>query len=173
MIKLNNGLEVRTFIKSQDDIEQLTYVLNKAYKQLDDMGLKYLASHQKSDITYERIKDAFCLIGLKDNSIVATISYYSPGKKGGCPWYEKEGVGVIGQFGVLPAFQSDGIGSSLMEVMEKKATNEGAEELALDTAEGATHLRNYYTKRGYRFIDYANWDVTNYRSVIMSKRLQK
>ena len=28
-------------------------------------------------------------------------------------------------------------------------------------------------RRGYRFIDHAQWSVTNYRSVIMSKRIAK
>ena len=28
-----------------------------------------------------------------------------------------------------------------------------------------------YTKRGYRFIEYSQWDIVNYRSVILSKRL--
>lgn len=172
MIKFGNGIEIRTFRIDLDDIDQLTHVLNTAYKQLADMGLKYLASHQKSDITYERIKDAYCLIALKENSIVRTISYYSPGIKDGTRWYEREGVGVFGQFGVLPKFQSTGIGSALIELIEKKAADEGVEELALDTAEQAIHLINYYSKRGYRFIEYTSWDVTNYRSVIMSKKLQ-
>ncbi|MBW1796697.1 MAG: GNAT family N-acetyltransferase, partial [Deltaproteobacteria bacterium] len=48
---------------------------------------------------------------------------------------------------------------------------DGASELALDTAEQATHLINWYERLGYRFIEYVDWDVTNYRSVIMSKRV--
>ena len=54
---------------------------------------------------------------------------------------------------------------------ETCAERDGAAELALDTAEPARHLIDWYTRLGYRFIEYAQWDVTNYRSVVMSKRL--
>ena len=64
-----------------------------------------------------------------------------------------------------------GIGSAMLELIENRAAELGAEELALDTAEGAIHLIDYYKKRGYRFIEYVDWDITNYRSVILSKRL--
>ena len=59
----------------------------------------------------------------------------------------------------------------MMDIIEGKAKALGADELALDTAEGASHLIGYYEKRGYRFMEYVNWDVTNYRSVIMSKTI--
>ena len=172
MQKLKSEVIIRPFMNDQDDIEQLTHVLNRAYKQLADMGLMYVASYQKSDVTLARIKNGYCLVAIQDDSIVGTATYYPSGTKGGCPWYEKEGVGVIGQFGVLPELQSTGVGSALLESIEQKAFEDGAEELALDTAEGASHLRSYYAKRGYRFIEYTDWEVTNYRSVIMSKSLQ-
>ena len=44
--------------------------------------------------------------------------------------------------------------------------------VTLDTAEGAEHLIRTYEKRGYRFIEYVQWEVTNYRSVVMSKKLK-
>ena len=43
--------------------------------------------------------------------------------------------------------------------------------LALDTAEGATHLIDWYAKLGFEFVEYTQWEVTNYRSVIMAKPL--
>ncbi|WP_312116724.1 hypothetical protein [Brevibacillus reuszeri] len=42
---------------------------------------------------------------------------------------------------------------------------------SLDTAEGAHHLIRYYSARGYRHVDYVQWNETNYRSVLMSKKL--
>jgi len=44
--------------------------------------------------------------------------------------------------------------------------------VAVDTAEGAAHLITFYRARGYRQVAYAQWDHTNYRSVILSKRLK-
>lgn len=167
-----HDIEIRPFDLNDDDLDRLTFVLNSAYKQLADMGFRYLASHQDASVTHERIKNALCLIGIQNNNIIATITYYRPGLKRNCPWYQREDVSVVGQFGVMPNLQSQGIGTKLLNIAEKIAANEGVKELALDTAEGASHLRNFYSKHSYRFIEYTNWDVTNYRSVIMSKRLK-
>jgi hypothetical protein len=55
--------------------------------------------------------------------------------------------------------------------VERRAREKGVAELALDTSEHAEGLIAKYTRRGYRFIEYAKWDSVNYRSVILSKRL--
>jgi hypothetical protein len=47
----------------------------------------------------------------------------------------------------------------------------GFSEIALDTSERAHHLIQMYEKRGYRFVEYFQWEVTNYRSVVLSKKL--
>lgn len=47
----------------------------------------------------------------------------------------------------------------------------GMKYLALDTSEHAHQLISMYKKLNYRFIEYANWNVTNYRSVVLSKEL--
>ncbi|GLO68082.1 GNAT family N-acetyltransferase [Oceanobacillus kimchii] len=162
---------VRTFELDEDNIDELTYVLNSAYKQLDEMGFRYLATHQDSSITRKRILGAHCLVGLKNDEIISTITYSKPGNKKGSTWYETEGVGAVEQFGVLPSYQSIGLGAKMLSIIESMVKDEGVDELALDTAEGASHLRSFYTKRGYRMIEYVDWGVTNYRSVVMSKKL--
>ncbi|PEE40886.1 GNAT family N-acetyltransferase [Bacillus pseudomycoides] len=167
-----NGMHIRVFDSKKDDIEQLTRVLNKSYKKLADLGFNYLASHQDSSITLERIKKALCLVAIQDNKIIGSISYYSPENNKGCNWYNKGNVATIGQFGIHPSYQSMGIGRKLIELVEEFAIKEGIEELALDTAEGASHLIKYYSDKGYRFIEYINWEITNYRSVILSKKLK-
>ena len=47
----------------------------------------------------------------------------------------------------------------------------GATELGLSMAEPDTALRDFYTRRGYRFIEHWQWPYTNYRSAILSKTL--
>ena len=59
----------------------------------------------------------------------------------------------------------------VLERFEELARAKGAIELACDTAEHAHHLRQWYDRMGYRFIEFVQWDVTNFRSVILSKRL--
>lgn len=170
-IQSYGDIEIRPFKLAADDLEELTRVLNLAYKQLDDLGFRYHATHQDSSVTRKRIEGAYCLAGFDNGKIVSTITYYKPGMKEGCHWYETEGVGVVGQFGVLPSYQSIGLGAHMLSLVETKAEGEDVREIALDTAEGADHLRKFYEKKGYRFIEYADWEVTNYRSVVMSKNL--
>ena len=75
------------------------------------------------------------------------------------------------QFAVDPQIQGRGIGLRLLRDVERRAIASGAHEVALDTAEPARHLVDWYTGLGYRFVEHAQWSHTNYRSVILSKRL--
>lgn len=154
-----------------DSISELTTLLHRAYAQLADMGLRFVATHQTEDTTRHRIKDAECYVAELDGRIVGTIIFRGPGQSRGCPWYERPDVAGFGQFGVEPALQGKGIGSTLLAFVEARARETGAAELALDTAETANHLIDIYARRGYRIVDNVKWEPVNYRSVIMSKRL--
>jgi hypothetical protein len=59
-----------------------------------------------------------------------------------------------------------------LALAEGRAWVLGAAEVAVDTAEGVAHLIAFYRTRGYRQVGDAQWDHTNYRSVILSKRLK-
>jgi GNAT superfamily N-acetyltransferase len=80
-------------------------------------------------------------------------------------------VAVVSQFAVEPGFQGRGIGGRLLDHAEARARHLGAAQVALDTAEGAAHLIRLYAARGYRHVGTVRWDVTNYKSVVMSKGL--
>jgi hypothetical protein len=45
----------------------------------------------------------------------------------------------------------------------------GARALALDTSERATTLSAFDATRGYRVVEYWQWDATNDRSVVLEK----
>jgi hypothetical protein len=60
---------------------------------------------------------------------------------------------------------------ALLDEAERLAREDGATELACDTSEHASELRATYSRRGYREVGFVRWDVTNYRSVILSKTL--
>lgn len=160
-------------ISSDDSIEELTQLLNKSYKVLADMGLNYVAATQEDSITLDRVRYAYkCYVGIYKNKIVSTISLYSPGPSDKSSWYNKDCVAKIGQFAVEPESQKYGIGSKMMDIAEEEARRiKNVRELALDTAETAHHLIDFYKKRGYRYIETIKWDVTNYKSVILSKEL--
>ena len=59
----------------------------------------------------------------------------------------------------------------LISLVERRAAEQGVAYLALDTSEHAERLIALYQARGYRFVEYCQWEVTNYRSMVFAKRL--
>lgn len=158
-------------LKDSDSLEHLTGLLHRGYKQLADMGLRYLATYQDVATTRRRISHGDCFVAAYHGRIVGTLTFFPPAAIGGSPWLNREDVADMGQFAVEPEFQGNGIGSRMIAFMETYARNLGCAELSLDTAETAEHLIQWYERLGYRFIEYVSWDITNYRSVVMSKTL--
>lgn len=156
-----------------DSIEALTDLLHRAYKRLADMNLRYFATHQTPAQTRERLERAECFVATIDGKIVGTISaYMTPATDDDAPdLYRRDDVACFGQFAVDPDLQGTGLGGRLIAHIEARARELGKTELALDTAETAQHLIDYYARRGWRIVGDADWDVTNYRSVLMSKHL--
>jgi len=153
----------------EDSISELTALLHRAYKQLADMGLRFVATYQDDDTTRKRISHSECYVAVMDGKIVGTIKLEPPESTGGSPWYDRPDVAGFGQFGVEPELQGMGIGRTLLAKVEERARELGAAELALDTAEPATHLIELYERWGFRIVETVQWGVTNYRSVVMSK----
>jgi GNAT superfamily N-acetyltransferase len=160
-------------LEDSDSIEELTDLLHRGYKVLAEMGLRYLATHQDAAMTKERIAKGGCFVATHRGRIIGTITFRSPSHFGGSSWLKRDGVGKFGQFAVDPDYQSNGIGTRMMAFVEDHARSKGFAEICLDTSEKATHLIDWYKKLGYRFIEYVNWDITNYRSVILSKSLTR
>ena len=159
-------------LASTDSVAAMTELLHAAYAKLSAMGFNYTAVDQTEEITCKRISRGKCLVAVENGVLVGTIMFHPPGHSAGCPCYERPDVATIGQFGVLPNRQGAGIGLRLLREAERLAIASGAAELALDTSEGADHLVAWYERKGFRFVEHAQWEGKTYRSVIMSKRLQ-
>ena len=157
----------------EDSIEDLTGLLHRAYGRLANMGLRFWATHQSAEHTRKRASKGECYVIEEDGCLVGTIMFYSPEQTRGCLWYDRPEVASFGQFAVEPELQGRGCGRRLMALVEQRAAETGAEEIALDTAEPALHLIELYERRGYRLVGHAQWEGVNYRSVIMSKRLSE
>lgn len=155
-----------------DSLGELTSLLNRAYAELAEQGLRYVATWQDATITAKRIREGECWVAHADGRLVGTITFRPPGTLGGCAWYERTDVASFGQLGVDPDWRGRRIGTRLVELAERRAQEMGAAEVALNTAEPAEHLVAWYTRRGYRVVDHADWPHLNYRSVILSLTLQ-
>ncbi len=158
---------------SGDSVSAITALLRAAYASLAASGFRYLASHQDETITLRRLQCGIPFIAESRGDIIGTVTVYRPSSTSLCEWYRQPTVYHFGQFAVRPDLQQRGIGSRIYEHVEAFARSLDVAELALDTAEGALHLRRWYEHLGFRFVQFISWDETNYRSVILSKALNK
>jgi GNAT superfamily N-acetyltransferase len=167
---MNKGIQIRP-LRPDDPIPPITVILHAAYSPLARMGFRYLATHQDDATTLRRLQRGFALVAELEGVIVGTVTLRPPRDKSDCAWYLRPGVYSFGQFAVRPDLQRRGIGLRMLQFVEQQARDCGAAELALDTAEGAEHLRKWYERLGFRFVGHVSWDDTNYRSVVLSKEL--
>jgi GNAT superfamily N-acetyltransferase len=158
-------------LSNQDSMEEITQLLHAAYAPLAARGMRYLASQQTSEKTLERCLKGVTFLAIMDETIVGTITLSTAQNTRGSPWYDRPDVASFGQFAVKPTAQKLGIGTLLLNQVEKTAKSLHVQHLALDTSEHAFELIRFYRVRGYEFVENVQWDVTNYRSVIMSKTL--
>ena len=165
-----DGIEVRPLAPA-DSIPELTRLLHRAYARLAALGLRYMATHQSDEVTRERTGQGECYVAVASGTLVGTIMFKPADRTSGSPWLNRPEVASLGQFAVVPDVQALVLGARLMDLVEARAAETGAMEIALDTAEPAAHLVAWYGRRGYRLIEHAQWGHTNYRSVIMSKRI--
>lgn len=158
-------------LDSRDSISELTTLLHRAYAGLADLGLRYMATHQSDEMTAQRVAQGECYVARRAGKVIGTIMFKPAEKCSGSPWLDRPEVSCLAQFGVDPAEQGTGLGAMLLSMVEQRAQETGAREIALDTAEPAHHLVRWYTRCGYRLIETMQWSHTNYRSVVMSKTI--
>lgn len=152
-----------------DSFEALTELLHRAYAPLAALGFRYLATHQDVATTRRRAESGECYVALLSGRVIGTIVIVPPRGSTRCDWYARTDVWCLSQFAIEPALQGRGYGGQLLAFAEARARELGAREVAVDTAESAHHLIRYYSTRGYREVGHAQWEHTNYRSVILSK----
>ena len=154
-----------------DSIPAITALLHEAYGSLARQGFRFLATHQDDEMTLSRLTSGDAFIAESAGQIIGTISVYPSWPDSPCELYRQPHVFRLGQLAVTPRLQGQGIGLALMQFAEQHARKRGAIELAMDTAEGATHLLDWYQRLGFRHVGYVQWNDTNYRSRVLSKTL--
>lgn len=173
-MKLNSEARLELFNEAQHShlVESLTDLLHEAYAPLAAQGMQYTATYQPAPKTLERLKEGESYLVFNDEELSGTVTLNSENITSSCEYYRRRGVFSFGQFAIHPKKQGQGLGSKIMDFLEKRAAEIGATELALDTSEKAQDLIRMYQKRGYQIVAHTQWDTTNYRSVVMSKKLK-
>jgi GNAT superfamily N-acetyltransferase len=121
--------------------------------------------------TRERVDGGETIVAVQAD-IVGIVTLKGPGRDDGAAFYRRADVAMFGQFAVRPSRQRCGIGSMLLGLVERRATEIGAAYLALDTSEHARELITMYESNGYGFVEHWTWDSVNYRSVVLAKSLR-
>jgi GNAT superfamily N-acetyltransferase len=169
-------LTVRRYL-IDDPIGEITSLLHRAYAGQVAMGLRPLAGRQDDRTTLGRVLNSECYLALvpgeaQRERIVGVILLNEHEHVAFPDFFLREGVAHFAMFAVEPTLQKAGVGRALLGRCEHRASELGFNELALSMAEPDTTLQEYYSRRGYRFIEHWQWPYTNYRSCILSKRLE-
>jgi len=166
-----DGVTIRR-LNERDSIEAITEMLHRAYAPLAEAGMRYLASHQDDEMTLKRTFGHMteCWVAERDGLLVGVVTLRLEGTDE-CSYFNRPGVASFEQFAVDPHEQGHGVGEALLDTIERRAARHGAVELGCDTSEKADRLIAMYRRRGYEIVETADWAVTNYASVILSKRL--
>jgi GNAT superfamily N-acetyltransferase len=154
-----------------DDLEVITRLLHEAYAPLAAAGMRFFASHQDAEVTRQRAARGETIVAIEGADIVGIITLANVKATQGSPFYDRVDVASFGQFAVRPSHQRRGIGGTLIRLVEQRAAEKGVAYLALDTSERADRLIAWYQSKGYRFVEYCQWDDVNYRSMIFAEQL--
>jgi len=166
--RLGNAVLYR-YLSPTDNLERLTELLHEAYASLAAAGMRFVASHQDVDTTRRRAAKGETIVAVVDRAVIGTVTLATFQNTGGSPFYDRPDVMSIGQFAVTPSLQRRGIGTTLLALAERRAAEQGASHVALDTSEHAADLIRFYERHGYQFVEHLRWGGVNYRSVLMAK----
>ncbi|MDQ3194058.1 MAG: hypothetical protein M3P82_03555 [Bacteroidota bacterium] len=76
---------IRPF-RFSDPVNGITNLLHKSYKQLADMGFRYMATHQDDSETEKRLKRGISYVALSEGKISSTVSLYENSMKHKTEW---------------------------------------------------------------------------------------
>ena len=163
-------LRIRQF-QDSDSIVELTALLHLAYARLGAMGMNFTAVDQTPEVTANRIRGGTCFVVDDGTQLVGTVLAKHNYTEHVCEYFTRPGVAIVHQLAVHPEHQGAGIGRMLLDHAEKWAIDSGCAEVAVDTAEPATHLVELYSRLGYKHVGFFQWPGKVYRSVVLSKPL--
>ena len=160
---------LRRFDPASDSFDELTQMLHRSFARLGGMGLNCTCVDQSALVTRARAMRGDCYVSVCNGRLVGTMTLYAQDCESLCPLYRRDDIASVRQFGVDPAYQSRGIGKSLLAYADHWAAIRGYAELALDTPQPAAHLIAFYRGQGFRIDDFVRFAGKQYDSAILSK----
>ena len=162
-VQLPAGFILRLY--QEKDLSMLRQLVNRAYRELGQMGFDYTGVYQDEAITASRLEGKEVWLIEKKGKLVATISFHIeeaiPEEGSEHPAWD------ITQFGVHPDFRSLGLGKFLLHHAFQRALEQEQQYVRLDTAIPAHHLVRLYRSFGFKPICALQWDSKTYPSYVM------
>jgi ribosomal protein S18 acetylase RimI-like enzyme len=142
MTELKSLFEVR--LATYDDIPEIMDITKEAFLKYRQMtGVDYL---QALDETYEDIKR-----DIDTKVVLIAFSDYTPVGSVRVQVFE-DGTAYLSRFGVKVTSQNNGIGKSIMNLVDRIMIRKGVKSMSLHTDSKATSLIRFYYGRGF-YID--------------------
>ncbi|WP_329581051.1 GNAT family N-acetyltransferase [Streptomyces sp. NBC_01361] len=169
--RTQENVRVRRFHEG-DSVEELTFLLHRAYADHAAAGRVFFASYQSPQDTRHRLSKGECWVAIKNDELVGTVTVSAPHvTPTGYP--APEGAGSFWQLAVEPSQRGSGLGHRLLALAESRIAALGSSHVAIDTSAAADDLVGWYLRRRYEPIGTWRWDVTNYESVVLAKDLSE
>ena len=142
MTDYSSLFEVR--LATYDDIPSILDITHEAFVKYAELaGLNHIAA---LDETYEDVKKdidtKIVLIAFSDNVPVGSVRVE----------IFDDNTAYLSRFGVKVTSQNNGIGKSIMNLVDRIMIKKGVKEIALDTGSKITSLVRFYYGRGF-YID--------------------
>lgn len=150
----------------EGDVPQIRSLLNAAYKEHADKGLNYTATYQDEGETRKRMAKGRTFVLLSGTEIVGTILFYERNE------FTGKRSAYLEQFAISPKLKGTGLGSIIMDFCEQLANDEKYEAIQLNTAQPATHLVDWYKRRGYKIVAEVHLEGKTYDSYVFEKTLR-
>ncbi len=108
-----------------DNLDVITGLPHEAYAPLAAAGMRFVASHQDAVTTRQRLEDGETFVAPAGDLIVGIVTLKEVHATHGTPFCDRSDVADCGQFADRPSYQGHGIGSRLIELVERRAREKG------------------------------------------------
>ncbi|HVN55892.1 MAG TPA: GNAT family N-acetyltransferase [Anaerolineaceae bacterium] len=146
-----------------EDAPLLQYLVQAAFTEYEGKLDPPSGAHQE---TVETVRELL----QKGGAILALVE----NEPAGCVFFQNEGSYLwLERLSVLPKYRRRGVARALIEAVEQEAALQKIPAVQLGTRLALTHLKDYYTRLGYRPIRFeAHEGYTKPTYVLMEKEIR-
>ena len=167
---LEREVEIRR-VQDEDSRDEVSRLFHTSHALIADHSLRRFWLDELMGKGSPENPQGELFLAESETRLIGGIVFFDPKNTTGCTYYDRPDVASIGPFAVMPEFQGHGLGGAMLSVIESRAQESGAKELALDIAPEATQDLQKFLRQGYRFAENVRYPGSDRRCVVLSKPL--